>query len=477
MTASIRTRLTLVLIAAGALLLAALSFAVYARARALLIAQFDDGLRARAAGLVALLDWESGGRVEFDYKGEFMPEFERRVGGYFFELWLEQSDRPLERSHSLGSADLPRFASADGEFRDLALADGAPARAIGLRVAPEVETERAGETPDPEIAPAADAPGAIVVVAGDTTSIAAQLRRLALELAGACAAGIVLIALIVRRTLAAGLAPLVEFSDLAARLDAGHLAERFSTERIPSELAPIAARLNDLLARLESAFARERRFSADVAHELRTPIAELRTLADVGATIPVADTETAAFFHDAREIASQMDATVSALLLIARCESGGQPIERLPVDIGQLVTTLHREYEPRACARGVALECHAAAGFIVETDGALFARLARILLANAVDYTSAGGLIDIHADARDFTITNGPTNLLPADMQRLGERFWRKDPARADSTHAGLGLALAAEIARLLGLRLTPILGANTLLTMRVSWAESQSAE
>ena len=469
---SIRARLTLALIAAGALLLAVLGCAVHIRARALLTAQFDDGLRARAAALVSLLHWQPDGSATLDYKGEFMPEFEHRRGGFFFEVRMEKSGDLLEHSHSLHYERLP--AAATGTYLDFTLASGKRARAIAIHAPRVIEEERSGESAEPgekhRVVGAAES-GAQIIVAGTTHHLAKQLRQLALELTGACGLGIVLLAFLVRRILASGLGKLVEFSHLAARLDAGKLTGRFPTHDVPAELAPIATRLNDLLARLENAFARERRFSADVAHELRTPIAELRALADVGAGIPGASAEADAFFHDARAIAEKMDATVSALLLIARCESGGQPIQRERVDLAAVLIALCAESTPRACGR--ALECLAPSPVFLETDPALFTRLASLLLENAVAYTPACGFIRVVVNAGECTIANGPTDLAPTDLPRLGERFWRKDPARADSAHAGLGLALAAEIARLLGVHLTSTLDANTVLTTRVSWSDA----
>ena len=463
---SIRARLTLALITAGALLLAALGFAVHARARALLTAQFDDGLRARAAALVSLLHWSPDGSAKLDYKGEFMPEFEHRRGGFFFEVRMEKTGDLIERSHSLSKDFLPPLKS-DGGFIDFTLGNGKPARAFGIRAARVIETEEI-ESAEPRNKQTSDGAGARISVAGTTSAIAQQLRQLALELVGECCVGILLIAFIVRRVLASGLGKLVEFSTLAARLDASNLTERFPTKGVPAELAPIASRLNDLLARLDAAFTRERRFSADVAHELRTPIAELRTLADVGCTAPDNTAEAAAFYHDARDIAGKMEATVSALIFISRCESGTQPVDQTPVDITALLADLRAEYAPRA--RELALGHADSETVILQTDAALFTRLLRILLDNAVQYTRPGGVITLTLSVNQLCITNGPTNLAPADAPRLGERFWRKDPARSDSAHSGLGLALAVEIARILQIRLTTRVSESSALTVSLAW-------
>ena len=465
---SLRARLTLALCAAGALLVAALCLAAYLRARSALTAQFDDGLRARSAALISLLQWEPDGTVELNYKDEFMPEFERRRGGFYFAVWLEKDGSLLEKSRSLHKGSLQRFAGtvAAPEFREFHIAK-ATVRAIGIRTPQSVERDNGSDASDrPSRAAHPSGPGADIVVAGNTAALSARLQRLALELCAGGALGLAAIALLIRATLRLGLRPLDELAAHAARLDATRLAERFPDAGLPAELAPIAARLNDLLSRLQTTFERERRFSSDVAHELRTPIAELRTLAEVGPDLPVEDT--AAFFQDVGDIAQHMESTVATLMLLARCESGHQPIAAGTVSLADLLAPLIAETAARASARGVFFtpEIRDAP---IDTDADLLARLLRLLLDNAVEYTAPGGCITLRADAREIAITNGPTALTPDDIAHLGERFWRKDSARTDSTHSGLGLALAAELARLLGQQLTHDLGANSALTVRLT--------
>lgn len=465
---SLRARLTLALAGAGALLVAALCAAAYLRARAMLTEQFDDGLRARAAALTALLDWHHDGDLEFDYRGEFMPEYERADGGFYFALWLEKDGRLVEQSHSLGGAALPQFGG--GEVCALSLPNGTTVRAVGVTApfAPDAE-----DAPEPSPS-AGQHPGAVLVIAGATGTLEARLRRLAVEVSALGATGLLLLALIVRAVLRRGLAPLAQVSELAARLDAGHLQERFPASDMPAEVAPICTRLNDLLARLESAFARERRFSADVAHELRTPIAELLSLAGAGRSLVPAGGESAAFFTDAGAIAEQMNATVSALLLLARCESGTQPIAHMPVLLAPLLEELCARIAPHAA--GLTINASCAADITLHTDGPLFERLLRLLLENALAYTPPGGYITITAAPGSLSLTNGPVDLTPADLPHLGERFWRKDPARTPGTHAGLGLALGMEITRLLRLTLTPALPPGGALTMTLRWGDAVSS-
>ena len=112
------------------------------------------------------------------------------------------------------------------------------------------------------------------------------LATLQLVLAGSGLLLLAATALVVPRVLRRELKPLQSLAAEAARIDAASLSARFATEGLPGELAPIAARLNELLARLEDSFERERRFSSDVAHEFRTPVAELRSLAELAIKLP-----------------------------------------------------------------------------------------------------------------------------------------------------------------------------------------------
>jgi two-component system sensor histidine kinase QseC len=122
------------------------------------------------------------------------------------------------------------------------------------------------------------------------------------------------------------LRPLSSLAKRAETIHASSLQLRFPTDNIPVELLPIAQRLNDLLARLEASFAREQRFSADVAHELRTPIAELRTLAEVALKWP--DDVNQAALKEALNIALQMESVATGLMALARCD--GRPAHSQP---------------------------------------------------------------------------------------------------------------------------------------------------
>ena len=255
-----------------------------------------------------------------------------------------------------------------------------------------------------------------------------------------------------------GLSPLNVLAEQAAAIDAGDLAHRFPVEGLPSELRPISARLNGLLGRLEASFQREQRFTSDVAHELRTPIAELRSLAEVGLLSAPSihrKEELSQYFRDALDIAEQMQRLVTALLALARCESGLQVVNLERIEISGLVRDAWAPFNEQARSRELAADLILPPEAHVETDRTLLTAILANLFSNAVAYTPRLGRIHLEVASEDsflaLTLVNDCLELDPQDMEHLSEPFWRKERARSSSAHSGVGLTLVGAFARLLG--------------------------
>jgi len=280
-------------------------------------------------------------------------------------------------------------------------------------------------------------------------------------------------AIAIRRVVRSGLAPVNLIAEQAAAIEAHSLGKRFPADAMPAELHPICKRLNDLLARLEASFDRERRFNANVAHELRTPIAELRTLAEVNLQWPEDAAATRQAFQEALQIALQMETLVTSLLAIVRCESGKQPLNREPVALAGLIETIWQPLAVRAAAKQFAVRVDLDRACQLHTDRAMLQSIVTNLLANAVAHTPPRGTVHIRLQQTvgefTFTVANTTDNLTAQDIPHLFERFWRKDPARSDSQHSGLGLAVAQTFAQALGLRLGAQLIAADTLTLELA--------
>lgn len=457
---SIHQRLILGLLGGMLLLFAASGTLLYGYLRTVLTSQFDAALAAKAHALSGLIKQESDGSLELDFSADSLPEFGPRGRSDYFQVWRADGTS-LQRSASLAGVDLAHDIgmTAGVRFTDVSLPDGRPGRSVEFQVVPVAEENENEDQeclgPPPAGADSVPSTRVRLVVAQDRSELERTLRILFSSLVGVAvllaAATLAIVTVAVR----IGLSPLEQVAHQAAALAPESLDIRFPTAGLPGELLPICRQLNESLARLQAAFQRERRFTADVAHELRTPIAELRALADVALKWEGDPETSASYFRDVQEIACQMEKTIGTLLALARCQSGALALVPENLVLDDLVQEAWSFQREQAASRNLAVRFDIPASLVLETDRTLLAAMVANLLANAVEYTPRGGSINVRAEASGsetkLVVSNDADSLCPADLAFLFEPFWRKDPARTDSSHSGLGLALVATYADVLG--------------------------
>jgi signal transduction histidine kinase len=450
---SIRGRLQQRLLAALLVLLLIAGGALYLLIHARLLSQFDAGLQMKARLLAGGVKYE-GDHIEVDFAEQPPPELVAARSPEYVELWAGDG-QVVARSPSLGEGHLYAIPGGPAEvtFTNLALPDHRSGRVVALRFLPVVE--RYGDRPATVGAP---------LVLALAQGRAPLDRALETVLAAMVAVGLFLllgVALVVTRVVPLGLAPLDQVADQALHIDARTLDVRFPESGMPEELAVICARLNQLLERLEVSFTRERRFASDVAHELRTPIAELRTAAQVALKWPEGDEALLLPLREALEIALQMDRVVSNLLALARCEAGAQEVAVDIVDLSLAARDSWRPFAAQAASRrlNVMLDTQVTPA---PTDRSLLGQVLSNVFSNAVQYTPAGGDIVCTFGRRGeqvaLTVSNHTEGLTADDLPHLFEPFWRKDLARSDRDHAGLGLSLVSAIAERLGIEVAAAL-------------------
>jgi signal transduction histidine kinase len=226
-------------------------------------------------------------------------------------------------------------------------------------------------------------------------------------------------------------------------------------QRLPAsgtrELDPLVTRFNDVLARMDDGLARERQFASGLAHETRTRLAELRALAEVEARYP-SGRELGQILGEIGQIGAELEATVAALLLLTRLQSGLEHPQRQPLELAPWLERQFQRQRAHVAGRGVALSVSGRPPASLYTDPALLEVVLGNLLGNACAYAPAGDTVRIDLDAESLRISNAAPELEPADLSRFGQRFWRKQPPHAG--HAGLGLALAHAAAEALGMEL-----------------------
>ncbi len=262
---SIRRALTIRLLGILGLVMAAVTIALFLGVRAALVSQFDATLRARLATLQAATRWD-GKQVGLDYVSDAMPWYQPGPDAEYFEVRLAassaQQGEVVASSPSLGGAELDVQAEGQTACRDQRLPDGRWGRLATQPFDPP--PDEAADVPGKEAERAsavATTPTVSVAVAMSRVHLDAALRTIGLALV--FAGGVMVVGLVigVRFALGAGLDPLHKLSAQVEQIRADTLSARLPGDDLPDELRPIHTRLNELIERLEVAFARERRFA------------------------------------------------------------------------------------------------------------------------------------------------------------------------------------------------------------------------
>lgn len=282
----------------------------------------------------------------------------------------------------------------------------------------------------------------------------AELRRtLLLSGLGAILLSVLLITFVVQR----GIAPLAKLSDQVEGLDETSLGDRIEVPSAPRELVPIVTSIDATRVRLAKAFERERRFTADAAHELRTPLAGLRATLEVALRRDRSLEAYKEYADQCLHITRSMEDTLEGLLILARSEEIAERLE--PVDVADVMTRAFGAAAPELKAGRLVLRDETPTDVDpgISSVAPLVERIASNLARNAAAHATPGTEI-VHAVVADgpgrvaMTVSNVCAPLPPEASEMAFEAFWRADVARTgDGEHVGLGLPLVAKAAEALG--------------------------
>ena len=315
-----------------------------------------------------------------------------------------------------------------------------------------------------------------VQIAIDISQEEAVLRRYRLWFLAILLATSVLFPLVGYRVARHGIRPVEEIAATARRITSTNLRERIQAEGYPLELASLAGTFNEMLDRLEESFERISRFSADIAHDLRTPVNNIRGEAEVALARARTVEEYRDVLESSLEEAVRLSDLIGDLLFLARAESPLTQLRLEKVDIGDLLTTVRDYYEATAADAGVSLnaaERKEAAS--VDLDRSLMLRAVSNLVSNAIAHTPTGGSVTLAAAVAgpEIRIEVCDTGIgIPAEaLPRVFDRFFRVDPSRSQTSGGtGLGLAIVQSIMTLHGgtAEIASEPGRGTFVTLRI---------
>jgi signal transduction histidine kinase len=419
----IRTRLTLAFALAMAIVLAATGLFLYVRLGSALDRTIDQGLKARAADVAALVGQADTGLREAGSLRGPDKGFAQVVGprGAVVDSTPGLADRPM-----LSGNQLERARRSQGFFE----------RTVGdehvrLLAVPVIAQEQrlvviVGASLEPRANALTDLQGQLLVggpIALLLASIAAYLLA------------------------AAALRPVERMGERAATISAASPGRRLPVPRADDEISRLGGRLNDMLARLEAAFERERALVSNASHELRTPLALLKTEIELALEEPDSAPALVAALRSAGEETDRLAQLADDLLLLASVDSGKLPLRRTRVPIAELLDTTATRFGRRAAAAGRTIEVEAPSDLVALVDRRRLEQALGNLVENALRHGT--GVVRLEATERVGTlvlhVTDEGPGFPPEFVEHAFERFSRADGSRAG---AGLGLAIVAAVAQ-----------------------------
>lgn len=415
--------------------------------------EFDQNLSAKASVLMSLVEVDDG-TVVFDFSGEFMPEFSAAEEPEYFQLWLN-SQRALEKSNSLKAlpttADLPvtDFRSTREAFRNITLPDGRRGRMISINFYPQ-----SGSSPANSGTARSEVPLITLAVAKERGSLDKTIRDFLLIFSAIVILFTIIAAVTIWQTVMKGLQPLKNMQRKMSMLAIDNLSERLDFPNPPKELEETIYQFNRMLERLENSFERQKQFTAEVAHELRTPISQMRGLTERA----IKHENGSAPYRDILDSTMQMEMTVSNLMALAQCEKGNIILEPQVIKLAQKMDACWSKYQAMADKRSLSFINNITDEFKIISSSAELDIIFNNLISNAINYSIPGSQITTYCrtenDILCICITNRPMEMSDELVKNMFDRRWHKDGNDISLHHNRLGLALVKSYADLLNLKI-----------------------
>jgi heavy metal sensor kinase len=435
---SIRTRLTLWYAAVLLLLLGGFSGAVFVALERALSRNLDSNVEQRAEALLATLEPQGNlvlpgsgpGADDDDDEGQDEEPWARTwdLGGSVVSAIGASSELPAFRDDVFGA-----IRDDDETWRNVTL-DGDPYRMLFVPIERDgdiIGVLEIGQSREEQV----EALGALrrILLFGVPIAVAAT------------GVGGFLLAL-------RALRPIDRITRKARSISAEALDQRLDMDLPDDELGRLARTFDDMLARLDTEFRRQRQFTADASHELRTPLAALKGHVDVALSRPRDIDEYRRVLDRVNVEVDRLIGLVQSLLVLARADAGEVVLRKERIDVGELLEAAAEQVEPLASERGLTLAASGEQRLLVDADESLLLQLVLNLIDNALKYTPSGGSISITwakdgAHVRIAVVDTGP-GIEAEHLARVFDRFYRIDKARSRGDgSSGLGLSIAKWIA------------------------------
>lgn len=414
-----------ILFSAWAVVLVAL-VVIYFTTRQTLIAELDESIISRASALPQLtgVSQESGMAV--------LPQGDRYVIRNELGQVMVRPQRPL----STGSAP------AVSNRRFVSLAGGGRLRSITLNF--------------PLRSDQSSARLATIVYSAPADALDNLLKHMAIVLCGVGAGGGLITGAVAYFVSRAALRPLRQTAEVIGSIDERKLDRRVEAAALPSELQPMAQRLNEMLERLQRDFTQRKQFLADTAHELRTPVAAILTHLEVTLRRPRDAAVLAEALRTSLCDVQLLRRLVDALLEQVRSDRPMAAAQLSRIDVSALLEQCATLADSLASAKTVRIVRTFAPGIRAHTNPVALQSIVTNLLGNAVEYSPAGSSVELNCRLAgsqiELTVRDNGPGIAPDVLPHIFQPFYRADGAHgASDGHLGLGLFLVQSHAKALG--------------------------
>lgn len=461
---SLALRLGLYVFLGELIVLAALWLVTIRIARGELVSAFDASVRGNAEALATLVEIEDDGSLELEFADEIMERFSRSDEPDLFAI-LDGGGNLIEQSQSL--EDLPNWVKPGASEEYHNFHQGATRyRGVVMSVIARDEYAPGREREAP----------ITVFFATSRGSLDAALGRLRAASLVILIGGLLCAALVAMVATRIGLRPLRSFARAIEDVSPGRLDARLDVEKWPQELQRPARAFSALLERLAQAFSRERRFSADAAHELRTPIATLKAAVQAARLTPRDAMADERLLEDLEEEVNRLTELCEQLLLLS--SPGVASEDTLTTE--QLAEEVRGVVDAMKGAAGedgsrIALKVPGGGGMLLRGNALAIRRVATNLLRNAIEHAGRDAAIEVRVTAlengAELIVADHGVGIAEEARPRLFERFFRAESSRSRATGgAGLGLAICRELVQACGGEITfqPTQGGGATFVVRL---------
>jgi len=434
--------------------------------------EFNRAMTIKAGLLITLIS-EDTEEVEFEFADEFMPEFSGAVDPEYFQLWLK--DGVFERSKTLDLFEIKALPKLDipihtSSITNITLPDGRSGLMYFTTFFPQIDSdvrEEFGIT-DKEFSATQQPMSLAYAISNEGLNQILWFVDIIFLVTSILA--LVAVKIIVFNVVERGLRPLVKLNDDLKQIDLNSQISKISTDNLPAELISIANGINHFISENKQLYSREKRITSDIAHELKTPIAELLSLSEVAIKFPDEKQISDTYKTDVLGIAERLKNIVNGILLLQKSTQGGE-LKKSDVDLKMLIENII-ERENKS-GRDIILTSEIKSKNIYISDIALETILSN-LLSNAVFYSPENTPITISIEPAAYNkvmihVSNISTyQYSESDIEKFFEPLWQKDDARTSSERYGLGLAIVKSYCDNIGASLSIVLEPEGKITFKI---------